>query len=527
MQRNEPIIHGGKALHQTGAMKQAASQKSSSGSQRAITPSMLYSLVSCPHRVTMDLYADPAQRDPVNAFVEMLWERGSSVERERMASLDVPFVDLQALTTTEKARKTREAMAAGAPLIYGGRIEADDLLGEPDLLRKEGTGYVPGDIKSGAGEEGGEDEGDDSRLKKTYAVQLALYMDILERLGLSAGRRGFIWDVHGAEVTYDMTAPRGVRNTETWWDFYAAQLTTARGIMTCTHDTLPAYASGTCKLCHWYSSCLKAVKAADDLTLISELGRAKRDAMCGEIRTVAELATINPEAYTKGKKTVFAGIGPDTLAKFHERAKLLSSLNPKPYLKTPVTLPAHEFELFFDIEVDPMRDLCYLHGFIERRGHDNTTEKFIGYFTPDTTPQAEEAAFAQAMDYMRRAQPCAIFYYSKYERTIYRKLQAKYPNVCSADDIEALFEPTNTVDLYFDVVRPHTEWPTNDFSIKTLAKYLGFHWRDAHPSGAASIQWFDEWVNTGSPEIKQRILDYNEDDCRATRVLLDGIRELG
>ena len=26
--------------------------------------------------------------------------------------------------------------------------------------------------------------------------------------------------------------------------------------------------------------------------------------------------------------------------------------------------------------------------------------------------------------------------------------------------------------------------------------------------------------------LKQRILDYNEDDCRATRVLLDGIRGL-
>jgi hypothetical protein len=33
---------------------------------------------------------------------------------------------------------------AGAPLIYGGRLAADDLLGDPDLLRLEGTGYVPG-----------------------------------------------------------------------------------------------------------------------------------------------------------------------------------------------------------------------------------------------------------------------------------------------------------------------------------------------------------------------------------------------
>lgn len=29
-----------------------------------------------------------------------------------------------------------------------------------------------------------------------------------------------------------------------------------------------------------------------------------------------------------------------------------------------------------------------------------------------------------------------------------------------------------------------TEWPTRDYSIKTLARHLGFAWRDAHPSGA-------------------------------------------
>jgi predicted RecB family nuclease len=266
---------------------------------RAITGSMLYSLVSCPHRVTMDLFEDPAKRDPVNAFVELLWERGSAVERERIAGLQADFVDLQAPNAQDNLLKTSEAMAAGASLIYGGRIAAGDLLGEPDLLRKEIGGYVPGDIKSGAGEEGGGGDDDDEgegRPKKTYAVQLALYVDILEQLGRSAGRRGFIWDVHGAEITYDLSAPRGSRNPETWWGFYGTQLATARGIVARTATTLPAYASGTCKLCHWYSTCLNAVKAADDLTLIAELGRTKRDAMYDEIKTVKELATITVKA---------------------------------------------------------------------------------------------------------------------------------------------------------------------------------------------------------------------------------------
>jgi len=38
----------------------------------------------------------------------------------------------------------------------------------------------------------------------------------------------------------------------------------------------------------------------------------------------------------------------------------------KPYLRAPVVIPSAARELFFDIEVDPMRDICYLHGFVER-----------------------------------------------------------------------------------------------------------------------------------------------------------------
>ena len=71
-----------------------------------------------------------------------------------------------------------------------------------------------------------------------------------------------------------------------------------------------------------------------------------------------------------------------------------------------------------------------------------------------------------------------------------------------------------------------TEWPTRDHSIKTLASYLGFNWRDIHPSGAASIEWFHKWVETKDVSVKKRILEYNEDDCRAMRVLVDGLKTL-
>jgi predicted RecB family nuclease len=59
-----------------------------------------------------------------------------------------------------------------------------------------------------------------------------------------------------------------------------------------------------------------------------------------------------------------------------------------------------------------------------------------------------------------------------------------------------------------------------------LAQHLGFQWRDTNPSGAASIEWYNRWVETCDPAIKQRILDYNEDDCLATGVVVDGVRNL-
>ena len=98
--------------------------------------------------------AIPPDRDEVNAFVQLLWEKGSLFEHEVIAGLKIPFLDLSAYAGDEKERLTLEAMQRGEPLIYSGRIQEAGLLGDPDLLRKETGGYIAGDIKSGSGEEG-------------------------------------------------------------------------------------------------------------------------------------------------------------------------------------------------------------------------------------------------------------------------------------------------------------------------------------------------------------------------------------
>jgi predicted RecB family nuclease len=492
--------------------------------QFQITGSMLYDFIQCPHRVSMDAFEESSHRDPISPFVNLLWERGTAFEKEVMGSLQKTYLDLSNHTPHDCLRLTSEAMERCEPLIYGGRIACEDLLGAPDLLRWDGAGYIAGDIKSGAGDEGGsEDDVEDGKPKIHYAVQLALYTDILERIGKAASRHAFVWDIHGREVRYDFDALFGIRAPITLWKKYQDALAGVRAALSKEKKTLPAYSS-VCKNCVWYSFCLDTLEKADDLTLLPLLGRSKRDILIEHIPSVKEFAAVDPNVFIRGKKTVFSGMGSETLRQFHARAKLRSDSKSKAYLSAPVVLPSSDHELFFDIEVDPMRGVCYLHGFLERKAGDAGAERFIYFFADGVND--EKHAFAGAWEFLRGADAAALYYYSKYERTIYRGLQEKYPDVCSREEVEALFNPQKSVDLYYDVVRKATEWPTRDYSLKTLAKHLGFAWRDTHPSGAASIEWFHRWVETGDIEIRQRILDYNEDDCRATRVLLDGIRGL-
>ncbi|VVM08393.1 hypothetical protein MAMC_02103 [Methylacidimicrobium cyclopophantes] len=270
-----------------------------------ITASLLYDLIQCPHRPWMDLFGDPAKRDPESAFVRLLWEKGTLFENEVRSRLTLPPLDLSGYSDAERERRTLEAMERGSHLLYSGRLSWGDLLGEPDLLRREGSGYVAGDIKSGSGEEGAEDE---ARPKKQYAVQLALYTDLLERLGKSTGeKRAFVWDVRGREVPYDLAAPMGPNNPTTHWDLYREALAQARRIAARSEANLPAYGA-VCKLCHWHTACLEELVQKEDLTLLPELGRSKRDLLIQELPTIGDLARCDLHRFLVGKKTLFPGL---------------------------------------------------------------------------------------------------------------------------------------------------------------------------------------------------------------------------
>ena len=495
----------------------------------AITASKLYDYLQCPHRVWRDQWGPQDEKDPEpNPFVQLLWERGLTYEKEQLAQVG-EVVNIAALPYAERPEATLNALRAGAPLIYQGMLSIDGLIGIPDFLRREVDGsYIPIDVKSGLGVEGVESDSDDEgepKLKKRYAVQLALYADALTQLGFAVARRGIILDIRGEEVVYDLDTSQGKRTPETYWELYERTRQAVAALLSGEAKNDPAMVS-ICKLCPWYKSCRRWVDERDDLTGLFSVGRKLRDPLVIDAGapTIAALCMADIPDLLRRKdadKNFLVGVGEKTLQKAVTRAKVMR-VKKEPVLYEDASFPDVPYELFFDIEDDPTQDFVYMHGVYERSP---AGERYVDFTATEVSEEAERDAWARFWEYIRSlpADGFAVYYYSKHERTTYRRMQERYPEIISAQELERFFDPARAIDLYYDVVFKKTDWPLGNYSIKAIAQYLGFKWRDETPSGALSIQWFNQYVAEKDPAMLERIRQYNEDDCKATLVLKDAL----
>ena len=499
-----------------------------------ITASKLYDYIQCPHRVWRDIYGPQNEKiQETNPFVELLWEKGIKHEEEIVSKLG-DFVNLKDGSLDERFQKTIEAMKNKTSLIYQGVLKHENLLGIPDLLEKlPDDTYMPIDIKSGMGFEGvDEEQGEEGKLKKHYAAQLCLYNDILKRLDFAIHNNGKIIDIHGEEIKYNLVSPMGARIKETYWDFYERIKKHVDFLMKNQDKNKPAMA-GICKLCPWCNSCKKWCEEKRDLTNVFYLGRSNRDRINNDlfIENIDEFLEIDVEEIMKqkevekkaGNKEFLYGIGKGSLLKSIKRAKILYQTK-KPVAYDLIIFPQVSYELFFDIEDDPTQEFVYLHGVYERNGD---KERFIDFTASEISDEAEKEIWRRFWKYIDSLPQdnYAVYYYSHYEKTTYKKLQKRYPDVISPEKVEAFFENPNVIDLY-KIIQKQTDWPVGSYSLKALATYLGFSWRDETPSGALSIQWFNKYLDTKDESILKRILEYNEDDCKATMILKDGLGKL-
>lgn len=539
-----------------------------------------YASKQCPTRVYRDIVEDASAAEPPSPGAIQRMEAGVAFETEvgeafaaalgGFGNLDAvdPALDDDALTVavaaaalstnsvaipacdrtieskTRRERLTLAALRAKVAVIWNARLPmVNGRIGEPDVIV---DGY-PVDVKwhksltgTAATREWRVSTLDSPSLSsstlreigvgrphKDDNKQLAHYIHMLRDLGFApAASMGAIIgkDMNIVWRTLDTPEYAGRKSA---LDAYDAGFTTAQAVAAAAAvapengPLIPPVWKDECKECPWKTVCKDELTANDHISLLPGI-------------TPSRVATRKDTGVER--RSVLARLDIHADAKPDEVDQARVSIAGVPHRKRnvgTVTVPRGTFEL--DIDIEDADGRCYLIGVADtwrrrERGTLRTRTDFHAFCDWTRTDDGEARAFAEFWKYLMEKREQAArnrwgfrcYHYTDHETHYFRRLADKHAGVegvPTRDEVDEFLASDAWIDLHKTVVQ-QVVWPTENHQLKTIARHLGFSWRDEQPGGANSMAWYD-LATLSSDEgtraaNRERVLEYNEDDVRAT-----------
>ncbi|MGJ6980058.1 TM0106 family RecB-like putative nuclease [Aestuariimicrobium soli] len=287
-----------------------------------------------------------------------------------------------------------------------------------------------------------------------------------------------------------------------------------------------------CNSCQWWSVCAPAL---DDDDLSMQINKSPLDVReIGALRklgvsTVNDLVSADIEALLPAylPEVQHRPGGEQRLRLAARRATLIAEgVNLERLNEIPADLPEHDLEIDFDIETS-RDDRIYLWGFLvhDRASSKVWYESFADFRELDDEQECELAARAAAwLVRLCENRDAQVYHYSDYELVHLAKVGAMSKDA----HLLTLLERRDLFTDLFASVRDHW-FGAQGLGLKVVAfEGPGFRWRDPDPSGLASQGWFTEAVAGDTEQTRSvavtRLLEYNEDDVRATWAVRDWLR---
>ncbi|MUH01845.1 TM0106 family RecB-like putative nuclease [Scytonema sp. UIC 10036] len=502
-----------------------------------INAELLLQYQRCKRRPFLDLRADRSQRDPANDLLLKLQQdkiahKQSVLEQFNYQRPDYRFGDWE---TGEAA--TLELMQQGVECIHAGVLTVGDyqgytLLSRTDLLvRQAGMSrfgdwvYVPVNIELG------------KRPKQEYQITAAFHAYVLAKVQQVELKTAWL-SLRGKEENYPVDISR--------WE---PQMHEVMGefIQTLEQDEPPEVfiSRQKCSLCTWYSSCYKVAQNQKHLSLLPGVTPVRyKQLKALDITTVESLAKTNPtqleqlpgfdrvvapklilqaQSVVQNRPIILPDLSlrKDTAEDFYNSSYSIQvEATPRRYVDIfNETYPLQDIlstapvEIFFDIEAQPDLHLDYLLGVLIVDRESNTE---IFYSLLAESQEDERLIWEQFLNLVGQYPDAPIYHFCVYEFDTVQRLAKLYGTPYSS-----VFPVLNRfVDIY-EILTQNVALPVESYALKTIARWLGFKWRDLEASGAKCIYWYDQWLQTGDRTLLEVIQRYNEDDCRATRSVKD------
>ncbi len=503
-------------------------------------------LTGCRHRLHLD-HAEPAALDGADVESVNVRQRrdAATAYREnvrRVLTAATPgWVQIDpGASTTDRAAATLRACAEGADRIWGATLPTEHDTGRRGgveiLLRDaEHGGYIPvivvnhkvtDPIGEGAPPESRAvtsglydwaprpDPGRKVRQQPRDQMRVAHVHRMLQRHGLAspaqqAGAIGYGMD---CVLVHDLAALLPGYDLR-----LADRVAVARGAVPTTPSQVPE-----CRDCRWSARCAAWLTERHDVSLVAQGARADILRAVG-VRTVDDLAGWTgdpPDGWQHGSFDQ---------AVVTARAWLAGV----PLVRRVPEVRVRRADVEVDVDLESYQEHgAYLWGVLHE-------DRYLPFVTWDPLPTADEArSFGQFwtwLDGVRRrtldsGRSFAAYCYSRTAEDKWMLESARRfagaPGVPTVAQVRAFVDGPHWVDM-FQAVSDQFICP-NGKGLKKVAPVAGFAWRDADAGGEASMSWYRVAVGyDGADDAGQRrrLLEYNEDDVRATRRLREWMSE--
>jgi transposase len=265
-----------------------------------------------------------------------------------------------------------------------------------------------------------------------------------------------------------------------------------------------------CAECEFQARCRKIAIEKDDLSLLARMTEQERKKLRSKgIFTVTQLSyTFRPRRRPKKQR--------DKREKYHHSLKALAIREKKIHIVGTPELKIEGTPVYLDVEGLPDRDFYYLIGLRIGNGDSGVQRSLWADTVAD-----EGKIWGEFLAILETVEKPVLIHYGSYETTFISNMRNRHgsppENSVPALAIGAAF---NLVSFMFGRIY----FPTFSNRLKELASMLGARWSSAASSGLQSLLWRHEWETSGGQGMRDRLIEYNQEDCTALLLL---VNELG
>lgn len=453
----------------------------------------LLNFYRCPRLLFLNKFGDKSLQVPPSDFLKRLWKFGRGYETKVIDffKYEKPKYKVGDYETGFKA--TQELMKRGVETIYQGVLRNDELQGIPDFLIKAKGNSIFGDYYYYAVDIKGA-----STSRERYLFQLASYSYLLGDI------QGFT-PLYGGLLLLDLDLQ--IRYFYALMKEVAFSINEGKKILSNRENMPDLFIDSNCQMCQWYDFCLPEANKKKDLSLVPGVNREVKEKLLKiSVNNYADLAK-----YTDNDISSIEELNGEKAKNVLIQAKCLSEK--KIYIKSLPELSSENGEIFIDFESDmildekglELRRVDYLIGLLKKEG--SKKEEYSSLLLED-----DEKFLSDFTAYLRDHMHYAFYHYGHYEQSIFNEKWKDLPKV-------------KLVNLE-KIIKDSLVLPVSSYSLKNIAKLLGFRWKNKEASATQSMCWYSSYLETKDRAFLDLSIQYNKDDCLALKFIKDWLVSL-